>query len=117
MPNKLEKKFNSTIKPSVHPYLNGAWTPSSEEYTATDMEVIGTIPEDIDGVYVRNTENPVHEAKGNYHPFDGDGMLHSVSFKDGKEAATWLYFYKDGKLDYEERYVDGVKVSTTKSYW
>jgi len=84
VPNKLEKKFNSTIKPSVHPYLNGAWTPSSEEYTATDMEVIGTIPEDIDGVYVRNTENPVHEAKGNYHPFDGDGMLHSVSFKDGK---------------------------------
>ena len=29
----------------------------------------------IDGIYVRNTENPVHDAIGRYHPFDGDGML------------------------------------------
>mgnify|MGYP000526831238 FL=1 len=74
----------TSLKASHHPYLNGAWTPNFTEYTATDMEVIGRIPDDIDGVYIRNTENPVQEPIGHYHPFDGDGMLHSMSFKDGK---------------------------------
>ncbi len=73
-----------TLKPSLHPSLNGALTPNFDELTATDLEVIGTIPSDIDGVYIRNTENPVHEAIGHYHPFDGDGMLHAMVFKDGK---------------------------------
>ena len=72
-----------SLKPSKHPYLSGAWTPNFTEYTATDMEVIGTIPGDIDGVYVRNTENPVQEPLGHYHPFDGDGMLHTMVFREG----------------------------------
>ena len=73
-----------TLKPNQHPYLNGAWTPNYTEFTATDLEVIGEIPKDIDGIYIRNTENQVHEPIGHYHPFDGDGMLHAMSFRDGK---------------------------------
>jgi carotenoid cleavage dioxygenase len=74
----------STIKSKDHPYIGGAWTPNYDEVNATDMEVIGEIPTDIDGVYLRNTENQVHEAIGRYHPFDGDGMIHMISFADGK---------------------------------
>jgi carotenoid cleavage dioxygenase-like enzyme len=84
MPVTYENKVKYSLKPSHHPYLNGAWTPNFTEYTATEMEVIGEIPGDIDGVYVRNTENPVQEPIGHYHPFDGDGMIHSMSFRDGK---------------------------------
>jgi carotenoid cleavage dioxygenase-like enzyme len=106
-----------TIKRGIHPYLNGAWAPMFDEVNATDMEVIGEIPKDIDGIYIRNTENPVHKPIGHYHPFDGDGMLHSISFKDGKaeyrnrfirtegfdaeqEAgkALWTGFVNDAKL-------------------
>ncbi|MGD8679723.1 MAG: carotenoid oxygenase family protein [Lysobacterales bacterium] len=76
--------IESTIKPNTHPYMNGAWTPNYDEYDATEMDVIGEIPGDIDGVYVRNTENPVHEPIGRYHPFEGDGMIHAISFRDGK---------------------------------
>jgi carotenoid cleavage dioxygenase len=76
--------INSTITTREHPYLSGAWTPNYDEYNVTDMEVIGEIPKDIDGVYLRNTENQVHEAIGRYHPFDGDGMIHMISFLDGK---------------------------------
>jgi len=47
------------------------------------MTIIGTIPPDIDGIYVRNTENPVHDPIGRYHPFDGDGMIHAISFQNG----------------------------------
>ncbi len=69
-----------------HPYMSGAWTPNFDEYDADKMEVIGEIPNDIDGVYVRNTENPVHGSIGLYHPFDGDGMIHAISFRDGQAA-------------------------------
>ena len=78
----------STLQPSNHPYLNGAWTPQHEEVTATDLEVIeGQIPTDIDGVYLRNTENQLHQPLGRYHPFDGDGMIHQIDFSGG--AATY----------------------------
>lgn len=78
------RHFESDLKPNTHPYMNGAWTPVREEFNATDMQVIGEIPTDIDGVYLRNTENPVFEPIGRYHPFDGDGVIHMVSFKDGR---------------------------------
>ena len=67
MPATLVNTVNSTIKPNEHPYMNGAWTPVHAEYTATDMQVIGDIPKDIAGVYVRNSENPVHDPIGKYH--------------------------------------------------
>jgi len=74
----------SSLKASNHPYLGGAWTPLLEEVNASDLDVIaGRIPDDIDGVYLRNTENQVHQPLGRYHPFDGDAMLHQISFRDG----------------------------------
>lgn len=74
----------ATVSENDHPYMNGYWTPNYDEYDANDMEVIGEIPTDIDGIYVRNTENPVHDAIGKYHPFDGDGMLHMMRISNGK---------------------------------
>ena len=76
---------HSTIDPGDdHPYRTGAWQPNFVEYDATDLEVEGTIPTDLAGVYLRNTENPVHQSIGRYHPFDGDGMLHSIHVEDGR---------------------------------
>ncbi len=76
-----------TLKPSRHPYLNGAWTPLSEEVNAWDLDLIsGRIPDDIDGIYLRNTENQVHEPLGRFHPFDGDGMIHQIDFQRGRVA-------------------------------
>jgi carotenoid cleavage dioxygenase-like enzyme len=84
MPSTLINRVKSTLAPNDHPYMNGAWTPNFDEYNATDLEVIGDIPHDIDGVYVRNTENPLHDPIGLYHPFDGDGMIHAMSFRNGR---------------------------------
>ncbi len=51
-----------------HPYRTGPWRPQTTEYRADDLEVIGDLPDDLDGVYIRNTENPVHPAQqGFYH--------------------------------------------------
>jgi carotenoid cleavage dioxygenase len=67
-----------------HPYRTGAWQPNFTEYDAYDLDVEGELPADLEGVYLRNTENPVHPAIDRlYHPFDGDGMLHMVAFAGG----------------------------------
>ncbi len=77
----------TTLEPSNHPYLNGAWTPLHEEVDAPGLTVIsGEIPKDIDGVYLRNTENQVHQPLGRFHPFDGDGMIHQIAFQDGQAS-------------------------------
>ena len=74
----------STLAPSDHPYLNGPHTPLHEEIDADRLDVIeGRIPTDLDGVYLRNTQNQVHQPIGRFHPFDGDGMIHAVNFLDG----------------------------------
>ncbi|MEH6660219.1 MAG: carotenoid oxygenase family protein [Parasphingorhabdus sp.] len=73
-----------TLEPNDHPYRNGAWTPVLEELDTDELEIIGSIPADIDGLYVRNTENPVHNSIGRYHPFDGDGMIHTIRLQNGK---------------------------------
>ncbi len=77
----------TTLLPSNHPYLNGAWTPLHEEVNANDLDVIeGAIPVDLDGIYLRNTQNQVHEPLGYFHPFDGDGMIHQIEFKAGQAS-------------------------------
>jgi carotenoid cleavage dioxygenase-like enzyme len=83
----------------AHPYRTGAWTPNVVEYDATDLDVVsGAIPDDLNGVYLRNTENPVHDAIGLYHPFDGDGMLHMIAFANGEATYRNRFVRTDGLL-------------------
>lgn len=87
----------TTLEPSNHPYLNGAWTPLHEEVDAEDLEVIeGKIPTDIDGIYLRNTENQVHQPLGRFHPFDGDGMIHQIEFHGGRASYRNRYIRTRG---------------------
>ena len=77
----------TTLEPSAHPYLNGPWAPLHEEVDAGDLRVVeGAIPMDLDGVYIRNTQNQIHQPLGFFHPFDGDGMLHRIEFQNGKAS-------------------------------
>jgi carotenoid cleavage dioxygenase len=68
-----------------NPWLRGAWRPQRLEYAVSgdELTVIGDIPADLDGVYIRNTHNQAQAPTGIYHPFDGDGMLHAMRFRDG----------------------------------
>jgi carotenoid cleavage dioxygenase-like enzyme len=66
-----------------NPYLLGIYAPVRDEITADDLEVIGEIPRDLNGVYLRNGPNRRYDAPGRYHWFDGDGMVHAMSFENG----------------------------------
>lgn len=81
-----------------HPYRSGAWRPQTVERRAWDLDVEGEIPADLAGVYLRNTENPLHLPIQTYHPFDGDGMLHSISFADGEATYTNRFVRTEGLL-------------------
>ena len=67
----------------THPYRSGVWKPQITEYDAWDLDVVGEIPDDLNGVYLRNTETALWEPIKRYHPFDGDAMVHSISFEAG----------------------------------
>ncbi|TWP48464.1 apocarotenoid-15,15'-oxygenase [Lentzea tibetensis] len=85
-----------------HPYRTGPWRPQQVERGAVDLEVTGEIPADLEGVYLRNTENPVHPAVEIYHPFDGDGMVHAVGFRDGKAFYRNRFVRTDGFVAEQE---------------
>ncbi len=93
----------STIAPDDdHPYRTGPWRPQDTERRADDCDVSGEIPADLDGVYLRNTENPVHPALQVYHPFDGDAMVHAVGFRDGTAFYRNRFVRTDGFLAEQE---------------
>ncbi|NMM76184.1 carotenoid oxygenase family protein [Acidovorax sp. SRB_24] len=84
MHTEIVGRVQPTITQWDSPFMSGAFAPNYVEYTATDLEVIGTVPQRLNGVYLRNTQNPVHQPLGVHHAFDGDGMLHQLSFRNGK---------------------------------
>ena len=73
---------------SEHPYLNGNFAPVRDEVTVTDLTVTGTIPDYLDGRYLRAGANPRTDPDpATYHWFFGDGMAHGIRLRDGQ--ATW----------------------------
>jgi carotenoid cleavage dioxygenase len=69
-----------------NPYLEGDFAPVHEETTIESLQVVGRLPTDLCGMFVRNGPNPQFPPKGRYHWFDGDGMLHGVRIQDGKAS-------------------------------
>ncbi|MBI1377426.1 MAG: 9-cis-epoxycarotenoid dioxygenase [Frankiales bacterium] len=67
-----------------NPYTLGVYAPVDAELTADDLTVIGELPRDLNGVYLRTGPNRRFAAPGRYHMFDGDGMVHAVHFEDGR---------------------------------
>jgi len=98
---EVKNRYTSRLpSPDPHPYRTGAWTPNTVEVDAFELDVIeGKIPDDIRGVYLRNTENPLFDAlSGRYHPFDGDGMLHAIRFDGGAAQYRNRFVRTEGLL-------------------
>lgn len=65
-------------------YLQGNFAPVYDELDVADLPIIGKIPADLTGVYMRNGPNPAFPPLSYTYPFDGDGMIHAVYLQDGK---------------------------------
>jgi carotenoid cleavage dioxygenase-like enzyme len=66
------------------PALDGNNAPIHDEGLFTKMQVIGEVPTDLNGLYVRNGPNAFYPPEWRYHAYDGDGMLHAVRFNRGQ---------------------------------
>lgn len=101
---EIHEEFESKLPADdTHPYRTGAWRPQHVEYDAYDLDVVeGAIPDDLQGTYLRNTENPLLPPISRYHPFDGDGVLHSITFGGGEAEYHNRFVQTDGfKLERE----------------
>ena len=74
---------NKALLPADNPILKGNFGPVDKELTLTELEVIGTIPPQLEGTLLRNGPNPV-DPQPNHHWFVGDGMLHGIKLSAGK---------------------------------
>ncbi|MGX1099981.1 carotenoid oxygenase family protein [Amorphus sp. MBR-141] len=74
--------------PSWHsddPHLSGVFTPVAREIDVADLTVVaGRIPEDLSGAHMRNGPNPLFQPLSYTYPLDGDGMVHAVTFDNGR---------------------------------
>jgi len=75
----------TAVATELNPYLEEPFAATHVERTIAGLELLeGELPDDLNGVYVRNGPNPQHEPVGRYHWFDGDGMVHAVHIADGQ---------------------------------
>src|SRR3954454_21707013 len=87
----MASTLDGTLAPDAwevagNPYLAGLYERVAEELAQDGLEVIGELPPDLDGVYLRNGPNPQFAPPGRYHWFDGDGMVHAVRFHEGSAS-------------------------------
>ncbi len=50
----------------VNPYLDGNFAPVLQEITAETLQVIGELPPDLSGMFLRNGPNPQWPPIGRY---------------------------------------------------
>jgi carotenoid cleavage dioxygenase-like enzyme len=90
------------VTTAVNPYLDGNFAPVHKEITTDTLKVIGELPPDLSGMFVRNGPNPQWTPIGQYHWFDGDGMLHGVRISNGKATYRNRYVQTRGwKIEHE----------------
>jgi 9-cis-epoxycarotenoid dioxygenase len=78
---ELEHPLPKTSDPRIQ--IAGNFAPVPEQPVVHSLPVTGTIPDCVNGVYVRNGANPMFEPVSGHHLFDGDGMVHAVTINDG----------------------------------
>ncbi|MGB3640048.1 MAG: carotenoid oxygenase family protein [Rivularia sp. (in: cyanobacteria)] len=84
------------VTAAVNPFLDGNYAPVREEIATDELKIIGELPPDLSGMFVRNGPNPQWQPKGQYHWFDGDGMLHGVRISNGKASYRNRYVRTKG---------------------
>jgi len=77
----------------INPYLSGNYAPVQDELEIINLKIIGKIPKELHGIYMRNGPNPAFPPISYTYPLDGDGMIHAI-------------YIANGKADYRNRYIE-----------
>ena len=78
----------------ISPYLTGNFAPVRSEDTYSDVPVVGSIPDQLEGTFYRTGPNPQFEPRDpNYHWFAGDGMVHAFRVSGGRVSYLNRYVH------------------------
>jgi len=90
---------------SAFPYLQGNYAPIDEErdFGESQLRVEGKVPEKLLGAYMRDGANVAYQPNHYVYPLDGDGMVHSV-------------YFKDGHVSYKNRWVQTSHLKTERQF-
>ena len=81
-----------------------------------NLQVIGKIPDDLEGNFLRIGPNPYFVPdEQRYHLFDGDGMIHGVHISKG--GATYRNRFIDSAGLREERQQGKMDLSGSEYVW
>lgn len=85
---------DATTDPApTSPWLLGTFAPVTDERDDADLPVSGELPEGLRGTFLRNGPNAMFPPVVRYHLFDGDGMVHGLTF------------HGDGRASYANRWI------------
>src|SRR5882724_7619029 len=77
--------WQATAQPNrANPFLEHGYAPVLDELSVDNLVVRGEVPREISGTYLRNGPNPAYPPISYTYPFDGDGMVHGLTFDGGK---------------------------------
>lgn len=68
----------------ANPFLQHGYAPVTDELSVDNLVIRGEVPREISGTYLRNGPNPAYPPISFAYPFDGDGMVHGLTFDGGK---------------------------------
>jgi len=108
--NIMIGNIDTTGKNENNPYREGNMLPIKASGTHTDLKVTaGSIPSELNGMFIRNGTNQKHQPNGRMHMYDGDALIHCVRIQDGKVSAysnTYLETprYNSNEVAGAERY-------------
>lgn len=72
----------------IERYFTDNYAPVTREITETGLKVVGEIPRELNGRYLRNGPNPIGDVDlAAHHWFVGEGMVHGVRLTEG--TAAW----------------------------
>jgi carotenoid cleavage dioxygenase-like enzyme len=75
-------------RPADNRYVAGNFASVEQELTAYDLSIVGQIPAELEGRWLRNGPNPVGPMdEMTHHWFLGNGMVHGVRLRGGR--AEW----------------------------
>ncbi|HHL3494124.1 TPA: carotenoid oxygenase family protein [Legionella pneumophila] len=103
-----EKKSCQLIEQSElaqknNPFLQHNFAPITQELEVSNLSVTGLLPKDLLGIYVRNGPNPLFPPFSYTYPFDGDGMLHAL-------------YFKEGQVTYKNRFVNTTQLQVERRF-
>ncbi|XP_047308381.1 9-cis-epoxycarotenoid dioxygenase NCED2, chloroplastic-like [Impatiens glandulifera] len=100
--HERQQPLPKTADPKIQ--ISGNFAPVHEHRVKHSLPVTGKLPDCINGVYVRNGANPLHDPINGHHLFDGDGMIHAVTVNGEENSASYACrFTETNRLVHERK--------------